>query len=105
MQKVFSAGSYIEAQLVRAFLEQAGIAVHIMNENSAGVPGSPHWALPVAAELWVTDDAQQERAAALVADYLARQTGAPRAEWMCNQCREANPGSFEVCWNCGADAG
>ncbi len=24
-------------------------------------------------------------------------------DWLCPNCREENPGSFEVCWNCGAD--
>ena len=101
MQKVFSAGSYIEAQLIRVYLEQSGIDVKIVNENSSGVPGSPHWALPVAAELWVLDDGQYNDAAELVKEYFAKQTVKSDVEWKCQKCHESNPESFEVCWNCG----
>jgi len=104
MRKVCSAGSYIEAQLMRGYLEQAGIEVSIVNENSSGVPGSPHWALPVAAEIWVLDDNQHDKADQLVAEYVALQAAQPAAEWTCKTCRETNPGSFEVCWNCGTGA-
>jgi hypothetical protein len=104
MRKVFSAGSYIEAQLIRAFLEQADIRVTIMNENSSGVPGTPHWALPVAAELWVLNNHQYVDAARLVREYLKQQSAPADVEWICEKCRENNPGSFELCWKCGHPA-
>lgn len=100
MKKIFSAGSYIEAQLIRGYLEQANIDIKILNENSSGVPGSPHWALPVAAELWVVDDRQQAAAATLVKEYFAKQADVSTADWACDGCNESNPGSFEVCWSC-----
>jgi len=28
-----------------------------------------------------------------------------RYDWRCPQCREENPGSFDVCWNCGGVRG
>ena len=101
MQKVFSAGSYIEAQLLRGYLEHSGIGVTIVNENSAGSPGTPHWALPVAAEIWVQNDAQKQEAVRLVKQYLAEQATQADAEWQCSSCHESNPGAFEICWNCG----
>jgi len=101
MQKVFSAGSYIEAQLVRSYLEHIGIAVKIVNENSSGTPGSPHWALPVPAEIWVLDDTQHPDAVRHVKEYFVTQAADSGAEWKCSKCGEDNPGSFEVCWNCG----
>ena len=105
MKKLFSAGSYIEAQLLKAYLEQSGIDVQIVNENSSGVPGSPHWALPVAAKIWALNDDQEVEAARLVKEYFAKQAEQPTAEWICGQCSEKNPGSFEVCWNCGSASG
>ena len=105
MRKVVSAGSYVEAQLLRGYLEQAGISIEIVNENSSGTPGSPHWALPVPAEIWVLNDQQHGEAVKLVEEYFAKQTAPPEAEWLCGKCNESNPGSFEVCWNCGNEAG
>ena len=105
MKKLFSAGSYIEAQLLRSYLEQAGIAVTIINENSSGIPGTPHWALPVAAEIWAQNDEQQQKAAELVKRYFSEQSANPGDEWQCGSCGEENPGSFEICWNCGHAAG
>ena len=102
MQKLFSAGSYIEAQLIRGYLEQAGIEVQIVNENSSGTPGTPHWALPVAAEIWVMNDSQKQEAERLLQEYFANQAGDAGTDWACGQCNEMNPGSFDVCWNCSA---
>ena len=104
MRKVFSAGSYIEAQLIRAYLEQAAIGVTILNENSSGVPGTPHWALPVAAELWVLNDHQYADAERLIREYFKQLSAPADAEWMCEKCGESNPVSFELCWKCGSPA-
>jgi ribosomal protein L40E len=101
MRKLFSAGSYIEAQLLRGYLEHSGIQVEIVNENSSGAPGSPHWALPVAAEIWVLDDASHSEAASLVKEYFDAQANETEVEWTCRKCNESNPGSFELCWKCG----
>ena len=105
MRKVFSAGSYIEAQLLRGYLEQAGISVTIINENSSGTPGTPHWALPVAAEIWVQNDEQQQAAIHVVRQYFSEQSADNEAEWLCGACNESNPGCFEICWNCGHAVG
>lgn len=101
MRKVFSAGSYVEAQLVRGYLENAGVPVQIVNENSSGTPGSPHWALPVAAEIWVLEDHREQDAIRILKEYFEEQAAQPGTEWQCRSCKEDNPASFEICWNCG----
>lgn len=44
-------------------------------------------------------DARREgRAAELVA--AAREVVASLSDWECEACRESNPATFEICWNC-----
>jgi hypothetical protein len=42
--------------------------------------------------LWLLRRARQE--------LLALRAAGPRAEWRCANCGEANPGHFDICWNC-----
>lgn len=105
MRKIYSAGSYTEAQMLRGYLEHLGIKVEIMNEHSAGTPGTPHWALPVSAELWVVDEARYSEAAQRIREYFEDDSEDSKADWQCTKCKEQNPGSFDVCWNCGDAVG
>lgn len=103
MQKIFSSNILSEIVLVRDALQQQGIGVSIQNENS-GYSAIPEFRPP--AELWVNADADYDRAAQIVTQTLttldSKATGTP---WTCTSCREENPISFEVCWNCGRAAG
>jgi hypothetical protein len=59
--------------------------------------------LPIDAALpqvWVEKPADAERARLLIDEFLrAPDAGKPRK---CPQCSEENPGSFDLCWSCGA---
>lgn len=102
MRKVFSTASYLEAQMIRAYLEHSGIEIRLLNENAAGVPGTPHWALPTVAELWVVDESRHSEAVRLLEAYFAKLSGETGTAWLCRVCGQENPASFELCWNCGA---
>jgi len=91
----------VDLRLVAGYLEKEGIGVVTLNEHQGGNPGVPHWALSVWAELWVRDPAQFARARELLHEYQAAQRRGDTAEWRCGKCKESNPGTFEVCWNCG----
>ncbi len=77
-------------------LENAGIEVILKNEYAAGGVGdlSPHdtWL-----ELWVLNDADYDRAVAVIE---AAQSRNCEDDWECNECHEINDPSFEVCWWC-----
>ena len=99
MRKVFSSNILSETILVRDALHRRGIDVSIQNENS-GYSAVPEFRPP--AELWVSEDRDYDLARRIVTEALATldsKTTAP--PWTCNHCREQNPASFEVCWNCG----
>jgi len=72
------------------------VEVVLRNEHASSAIGeiSPFDAW---VELWVTDDADYDRACEIIESSVSPE-GA--AEWLCAQCGEANNASFEVCWKC-----
>ena len=101
MRKVFSSNEISETSLVRDALVQRGVAVTIQNEYS-GRSAVPGFRPP--AEVWVSRDEDYEDARRIVVDTVAalssRSDGQP---WVCANCSEENPQSFDLCWNCGRD--
>ncbi|MGW8367694.1 MAG: DUF7577 domain-containing protein [Gammaproteobacteria bacterium] len=99
MQKVFSSNEVTETVLVRDALVQQGIEVTIQNRHSgrSAVPG-----FRPAAEIWLRNVEDYDRARQIVVDTLAtldQKTEA--APWVCAGCGEENPQSFDFCWSCG----
>jgi hypothetical protein len=102
MQRFYSAANLPEAYLVRDLLAQAGIEASVFNEHAAGAAGE----LPLtetAPEVWLMDDADVERARALLAAHERRRMA--EGTRTCPQCGEPNPATFDVCWRCGAGIG
>lgn len=100
MKRLCKASSLPDAHILRGVLEQAGIRVHVFNENAQGGVGQ----LPVNEafpELWLDDEADFDRAQSVVKEFEEgpRNTGTTR----CSGCGEDNPGNFQVCWSCGAN--
>ena len=102
VRKLTESPSLVELRLLAGYLEQEGIETTVLNEHQGGTPGVPHWALSVWAELWVSRENQYEKAKALFARYRRERTQPPGPEWQCPACSEANPASFESCWQCAA---
>ena len=103
MRKVFSSNEVSETALVRDALLHRGIEVTIQNEYS-GRSAVPAFRPP--AEVWVRNDDDYERARHIVVDAIATLNNKSDAPpWACSSCREGNPHSFEVCWNCGREKG
>ncbi len=87
-----------QAYLLKDILAHHGIKAHVFNENTSSIVGEvpPDVAWP---QVWLDDDADQARAAAVLRDYhVARNR--PGVVF-CRACREENPATFELCWQCG----
>jgi hypothetical protein len=99
MLLILRAGNRIEAYLVRDRLQQHGIKAHVFNEHMSSIVGDvpPDVALP---QVWLDDDADKPRALDVLRDYFA--AGNKTGTLFCRECREENPATFELCWNCGA---
>lgn len=94
---VFSSLNLADVYLVRSMLTREGIASRLRG----GLRGPLGGEIPI-------DDARAElvveRASASAAEALiraAREADTP--DRICPSCGETNPGSFEICWQCGAE--
>jgi putative signal transducing protein len=88
-----------EAHLVKGFLESNGIAAVVRGEYLTSGWGE----LPAdVCSVWVSDDAQYDRAHALLIAFLngdfAREFRG--MDWRCPRCGEQLEGQFTTCWNC-----
>ncbi|MEW6589909.1 MAG: DUF2007 domain-containing protein [Pseudomonadota bacterium] len=97
MKRVHIAATLLDAQLAVDVLASVGIAAHVFNANAAGATGEVPF-LQAQPEVWVEDDALQDRAR----DTLATLRDAPPCtDKTCPRCGEINPGNFLSCWQCG----
>lgn len=93
---IFSSLNVAEVHLVRSMLTREGIGSRLRRQFLGPLAGE----IPMndaRAELLVPAGRVEEAAALIEA---AR--AAANVEWPCRACGEANPGSFELCWQCGA---
>jgi hypothetical protein len=79
----------------KSILEAEGITSFIRNEHLQERSPSDDQVL------FIDDDDQFEKALVLLRQHF-RPSPVDKADWICHQCNEAVPGSFETCWKCGA---
>lgn len=93
MRQIYTNESYVLAMNSKNRLESEGIDVEFRNEFASGAPVGGHSLWP---ELWV-DDSDYEIAIKIL------ETSSVEGEindWICQKCKETNPGNFRVCWKC-----
>ena len=101
MKQLHAARHALEAHLIKGFLESNGISAVVRGEFLTSGWGE----LPVdVCSVWVSDDAQYDRAQALLVAFLrgdlAREFQGQN--WRCPKCGEQIEGQFTACWKCGA---
>lgn len=98
MRKVYTAATLADAHLVAGLLVREGIAATVMNENAQGglgeIPFTHAWP-----EVWVEEAQDVPRALEVIRSLERADTN---RSITCKSCGESNPGTFELCWNCGA---
>ena len=80
-------------------LAERGVRARIFNANASSILGE----IPVEAalpQLWVEREGDAERALALIDEFLRTPAAGPMRT--CPRCTEDNPGTFDLCWSCGA---
>ncbi len=99
MKRIHTAANLAEASLLQHILQDAGIAVHVLNTHAVGALGEIPFA-DAGPQLWITQPQQETYARSLIAEFHKRDhTGVERK---CPACGEANPPEFDSCWNCAA---
>jgi hypothetical protein len=100
MRRIYSSQDAAFTIFLKGVLESEGIACTLRNAFLAGGAGE----LPVNEtwpELWVLDDADEDRARRIVEAASQGPSGGP--DWTCPSCGELIEGQFDQCWQCGAD--
>ena len=98
MKRVHTAATLAEAHLLVDLLADRGIRARIFNANASSLAGE----LPIDVampQVWVDDPADAGRAREVI-EAFSRAPAAPSRK--CSACGEDNPGSFDLCWNCGS---
>jgi hypothetical protein len=98
VKRVHTAATLAEAHLLVDLLADRGIRARIFNANASSLAGE----LPIDAALpqvWVDDPADEPRAREVIEAFTLMP---PSPSRKCPACGEDNPGSFDLCWNCGA---
>ncbi len=97
--KLYACRDGMEADLLRSFLIERGIAAQVLGE----ILGSALGELPPTTEtlpaVWI-NEAQSQQAISALNEFLsahARDSGNP---WTCTNCGERIEGQFAICWNC-----
>lgn len=98
MQTLYAAADPLEAEILRGYLAEHGIAVRIFG----AALWSAHGELPIdAGPRLVLEDPQQDGAARELLRRYERRRHA-HASWRC-ACGEESPLHFELCWSCGKE--
>jgi hypothetical protein len=99
MKRVYTAANLPEAHILSHLLADHGIRTRIFNANASSLAGE----LPIDAALpqvWVESPDDAARARELIDAFFRASAAAPAVK--CPACGEENPGSFDLCWSCGA---
>lgn len=85
---------------IKNLLTTAGIDVWVKNEFASGGVGELS-AFDAWPEIWLQNESDIDKAKALISK--AHQN-ANKPDWFCQNCKEANSATFELCWNCNQEA-
>jgi hypothetical protein len=99
MKKIYEHIEYARVGHYQAILESEGIDTVVKNlEAQVGAGEIPF--TEVFPELWVSNDADYDRAMELLEAYQPPDTST-LTDWTCAKCGEAVDKEFGECWNCG----
>ena len=106
MKEVFRNSDSGLVSVYQSLLECAGIQTFVRNASTQqAIVGGLLTAIFPLPDFWPTlcvlDDADYPEAMAILRDAQTPESSS-QPEWPCPQCKEAVPGHFAVCWNCGA---
>jgi hypothetical protein len=103
MLQVFVAQHPTEAYLVKGLLEIEGVKAFVRGESLFAARGEAPITPDTLPTVWIVDDGDAARAAAILADFGSHPASPSTAaeSVACPQCGEMVEPQFATCWNCG----
>ena len=98
-ETIYKAASSYEAHFIKGLLKKYSIESKLLGENlSIGIGELPVDVLQV--DILVPED-HIKKSQKIISDYENNLSPNNNEEnWECPSCKETNPSSFEICWNC-----
>ena len=98
-EKVYKAANSYEAHFIKGLLKKYSIESKLLGENLSIVIGE----LPIdvlQVDIFVEKN-QIKKTKDILSEYKNNfSLDQSKEDWKCSACKNFNPSSFEVCWNC-----
>ena len=95
---IYKAANSYEAHFIKGLLKKYSIESKLLGENlSIGVGELPTDVLQV--DILVPKD-QIKKSKGIISEYENNLSLNEKEDWECSSCKNINPSSFEICWNC-----
>ena len=101
MIEVYKAPTPQDAYILLSLLEVEGINAVVENDKLFNMVGELPYSGEILPTVYITNNSQKNIAFTIVNTYINNlNKKCNNKEWICEECRESNPDSFELCWNC-----
>ncbi len=100
MRELYTSMDSTRIGFYKSILDEAGIACYIQNDTTSQVTNM--LAMVFQPTLCIVDDERYDEALELLSPHLD-ETPLTAENWSCPACKESNPASFDLCWNCQAE--
>ena len=100
MRELYTSMDSTRIGFYKSVLDEAGIPCFIQNETTSQLVNM--LAMVFQPTLCIINDEQYEQALALLKPHHEVGSIMTAEEWLCPCCKESNPASFDLCWNCQA---
>ena len=102
-KKIYSAANSIEAHMIQGLLERNSIETNLSGEGLAIAAGG----LPadvIQVDILV-DEEKYAEALEIISNYeeILKLPAKDGQGWECEECKQVNPNTFEICWSCQAN--
>lgn len=101
MIRIYRAYNVVQAHIVKDLLNLKGVEAEVFYDHVGGPGLGPY----MQAGVWLMDEHDRDFAQRMIEEHEARIRGeVDNGEPVnCQNCKEQNPASFEICWSCGED--
>lgn len=102
MTELFRERDYTRVGYYQTILEAQGIPTLVRNRDLVGCMTE----IPIPEffpALWVVNDGDYPQAIEILKKIHLEAEADAHREMTCGSCGESNPGTFDLCWNCGGE--
>ncbi len=101
MIEIYKAPTPQDAYILLALLEAEGVDAVVENDKLFNMVGELPYSGEILPSVVITDNSQKNKALNIVNSYIDNlNKKCDNKEWICKECGESNPDSFELCWSC-----